>query len=107
MTTSKALLGAVLLAGGLTIGSLTASAAEMPSSFVLAAAPHEVTTTMVKQTLEGLGFTDVGDIHKDGRIFRANATWDGDRVGLRINTRHYSIREDDLVPPLNYFPFVS
>ncbi len=95
MTKSKILLGAVVLAGGLTAASLTASAAAIPSSLVLAVDPHQVSTTLVKQTLEQLGFTGVRNIQKDGRVFQIDAKWEGETVNLRIDARNNSITSGD------------
>ena len=95
MTKSKALIGAVVLAGGLTAVSLTASAAGIPSSFRLGADPHEVSTMQLKQTLEQLGFTGVSNIQKDGRIFELEASWEGETVNLRIDARDRSIKRDE------------
>ncbi len=94
MTKSKALIGAVVLAGGLTAVSLTASAATIPSSFIMSTDAHGVSATLMKQTLERLGFTGVSNIQKDGRIFQVDAEWEGEAVTLRVNTRDNSIKNE-------------
>ncbi len=59
------------------------------------------TEAQVASALEGVGYTDVSVTKREGRIFNASATWDGNAYDLRINFGTGQIRDTAFIPPSN------
>ena len=80
------------LVAAVALGSVSAQAASLPTSFTTPHDPHEVSEVAMKIILEDLGFT-VSDVEKDGRVFDVMAQWEGEDVELRVHTGQGSITQ--------------
>ena len=78
------------LVGAAAMGSVSAQAASLPTSFSTPHASHEVSEVAMKIILEDLGFV-VRDVEKDGRVFDVMAQWEGENVDLRVHAGQRSI----------------
>ena len=70
-----------------------------PGSLVVPIQRAGANEAQVASALEGLGYTDVSVTKREGRIFNASATWDGNAYDLRINIETGKIRDTAFVPP--------
>ena len=68
------------------IGAAPADDDGLPS-IRLASAAHETDRFEVAAALAAVGFEKVRDVANDGRIFSANAVWQGTEMALRIDAR--------------------
>ena len=68
------------------IGAAPANAGALPS-IRLASAAHETNRNEVAAALAAVGYEKVRDVTNDGRIFNANAVWQGQDLALRIDAR--------------------
>ncbi len=76
------------------IGAPAASfGAPVPSTINLFDDGHNVTVNQVRQQLRASGFTDLGTISRDGRIFELSALWEGKTVDLKVNARTRTISQ--------------
>ncbi len=69
----------------------TARAAEEFPRIVFAGAPHETSVQDISRGLAALGFSRIADIQKDGRIYTASATWQGEALDLRVDAANRRI----------------
>ncbi|MHA1565782.1 MAG: hypothetical protein ACTSX7_10765 [Alphaproteobacteria bacterium] len=87
-----AMSAAVFLAA--VIGAPASSiAASIPTTINLGDDGHKVTVLQVQQQLRASGFTNLGTIVRDGRIFELAAVWEGEPVNLKVNARTRTIRQ--------------
>lgn len=68
------------------IGATPANSDAMPS-IRLAADAHEATRNEVARALADAGYQQIRNVTNDGRIFNADAAWQGREVALRIDAR--------------------
>ncbi len=68
--------------------AVTTTRSEIPSPIVVPSDPQDATVHEVQSALVTLGFEDVTNIERDGRIFTAEASWKGKSLNLRIDTRN-------------------
>lgn len=68
------------------IGAGPADAGGLPS-IRLATAAHETTRNQISVALSSAGYEKVRNVSNDGRIYSANAEWQGTDMALRIDAR--------------------
>ena len=67
----------------------------VPTTIQIAETSDEVFGNVIKRHLEDLGFSDVSEVEKQGRIVHANADWQGRSLKLRVDTRRGTIEHSD------------
>lgn len=92
------------LAAFVAAGLSTSYADELPSPVVLAGDDHQVTTQQVTNALLALGYTDLGAVERDGRIFNTTANWRGETHQLRIDARSGSVTDATAMAPRPALP---
>lgn len=60
-------------------------AEDFPSRVVLARPANKGSIQEMRRALEALGFSQIGNVEKDGRIYTLSANWQGAPVGLRVD----------------------
>jgi len=93
MAQSKFALAAAALTAAMIVAPAASFAAPVPTTINLVDDGHNVTVYEVQQQLRASGFTNLGTMVRDGRIFELPAVWEGESVNLKVNARTRTIRQ--------------
>ncbi len=94
MTQSKFALAAAALTAAVIVAPAASFAAPVPTTINLVDDGHNMTVYQVRQQLRASGFTNLGTIVRDGRIFELSALWEGESVNLKVNAGTRTINQN-------------
>ena len=94
----------LVLVASLALSASIAHAASLPSPVVLAGDAHDVTIQQVTSALRNLGYSDVQTVSKDGRIYEANAVWQGETLRLRVDAGSGRVTDASAVREVSDLP---
>ncbi len=88
------------------VAAAPADSTSLPTHLTMARDAHEVTIPQFVTGLRGIGFSDVSDVRRSGRIFLATANWQGESTALRFDAANGAITDRSVTntDPAGDFP---